>query len=85
MIKELIPFVEKILTDHPETRGDGYGLFLNKVTDILFSDGRVDFTQFSVESYTRARRKVFETNPELDDRTSKTTTAENVVKNEMGG
>lgn len=83
MIKEIMPFVKQILEEHPETRSDGYGLFLNKVTEKLFPKTPVDFTEFSVESYTRAKRKVLELNPSLDNRTQKTIDAEAAVRNEM--
>lgn len=83
MIKEKLALTEQILTDHPETRGDGNGVFLNKVVEILYKDKVIDFTEFNTETWTRSRRKVLELNPHLDNRTSKTAECEFIVRGEM--
>tara|TARA_R110000823_G_C15932894_1_gene499676 strand:+ start:62 stop:316 length:255 start_codon:yes stop_codon:yes gene_type:complete len=83
MIKEKLEFTKQILTDYPETRGDGNGIFLNKVAEQLCPDGIIDFTVFNMESYTRARRKVLELNSDLDNRTSKSDECENIIRGEM--
>lgn len=61
-----------ILTNYPETRGDGHGVFLNKVVELYYG-GKPDFCEFIPESWTRSRRKVQEKYPDLDERTSTTT------------
>lgn len=83
MVEEKLQFTMQILEDYPETRCDGYGNFLNKVTSIIFKDKKIDFTKFSVESWTRARRKVMELYPHLDNRTKRTSMAEETVRREV--
>ncbi len=83
MIKEKLPFVKKILAEHPRTRGDGYGTFLNTIVKELYGDKQVDFNVFNAGSYMRARRKVLEMNPELDERTVGTKIAEDTLCAEM--
>jgi len=84
MITEKLQLTRQILEDHPETRGDGYGNFLNVVTTKLFGHKTtIDFNRFSVESWTRAKRKVLEQNPHLDNRTYRTAVAEETVKREV--
>ena len=69
--------VKKILEDFPNARGDGYGNFLNLVSRIVYG-GEVDFHVFKVETWTRARRKVMELFPHLDDRKSAASEADDV-------
>lgn len=83
MITEKLKLTKQILEDDPEARCDGYGIFLNKVTSILFKNETIDFNKFSVESWTRARRKVMELNPHLDNRTKRTSMAEDTVRREV--
>lgn len=65
----------EILTHYPDTRGDGHGMFLNKVSELYYG-GKPDFREFVPESWTRSRRKVQEQFPTLDARTGKTKEAE---------
>ena len=67
MIKEKLEITKQILEDFPETRGDGNG----------------NFNTFNTESYSRARRKVLELHPELDERTKHTNSAEAQVRKEV--
>ncbi len=83
MIKEKLNQTKKILETYPETRGDGNGIFLNKVRDLIFKDKVIDFTVFKTETWSRARRKVLELNPHLDNRTSKTAECECIARGEM--
>jgi len=83
MVKDKLGFVKKVLEDHPATRSDGNATFLNVVAFKLFGNKLIDFNNFNVESYTRARRRVMEQNPHLDDRTIKTSQAEETVRKEM--
>ncbi len=68
MIKEKLSITLDILEKYPETRGDGAGKFLNKVKEIIYNN-EVDFEKFSVEAWTRTRRKLLQDNPHLDNRT----------------
>jgi len=72
-----------ILSRYPETRGDGHGVYLNKVVE-LFYGGKPDFREFVPESWTRSRRKVQEKYPHLDERTSKTDEAEEAYRDLFG-
>jgi len=82
MVKEKLKLVKQILEYNVEARGDGYGIFLNIIADTVYS-GRIDFRRFNVESWTRARRKVMEKYPHLDNRTNITDEAEAMVRGEM--
>lgn len=83
MIADKITLTHQILLDHPETRGDGNGKFLNKLVECLFDGQPIDFERFNVSSYTRARRKVLELHSELDNRTIRTSRAVNTVISEV--
>lgn len=83
MITEKLEFVKSILEKYEETRGDGNGEFLDKVRETLFGLSNFSFKEFNTESYTRARRKVLETNPHLDNRTKHTNNAEATVRREV--
>ncbi len=83
MIKEKLSLTKTILQENPETRNDGHGKFLNKVVEVLYNGEKVDFESFTPESWTRARRKIMELFPELDNRTSRTKDCEDQVKKEM--
>jgi len=83
MINEKLELAQSILTDYPETRGDGNGNFLNKVYSKLHLQKPINFNEFNTESWTRARRKVLELHPELDERTKYTNQAESCAKKEM--
>ena len=73
----------KILDAYPETRGDGHGIYLNKVVEIYYQ-GKPDFRDFVAESWTRSRRKIQEQFPELDERTSRTVIAEENYRDLFG-
>ena len=73
----------EILSRYPETRGDGHGVYLNKVVE-LFYNSRPDFREFVPESWTRSKRKVQEKYPELDERTNKTKEAEKQYRDLFG-
>lgn len=83
MIKNKIEFVKRVLQDFPETAGDGNGIFLNKVVELIYGSNRVDFTHFNTEAYTRCRRKVLEKYVGLDKRTHITTQYEKMVMDEV--
>ena len=83
MITEKLALTKQILEDYPETRKDGSGPFLNKVYTTLYKDTPINFNTFNTESYTRARRKILELHPELDNRTKHTNNAECQVKREV--
>lgn len=83
MILEKLKLTKQILENYPITRGDGNGDFLNQVAFTLFGLGHIDFNTFSVESWTRARRKVMELNPHLDSRSRLTFKAEATVRSEV--
>jgi len=84
MIKEYKQVTLEILETYPQTRGDnGASEFLNIASRMMFKDKQIDFNIFKVESWTRCRRKMLEQNPQLDERTSKTTLAEQTVRAEM--
>ncbi len=83
MITDKFGITMEILVKYPETRSDGYGLFLNRLMQKLFLNEEIDFTKFSVGSYMRARRKCLVMHPALDERTKKTSDAEARVKKEM--
>lgn len=83
MIEEKQELTKQILEDYPETRCDGNGEFLNKVYEKLYQDQPVNFNTFNAESYSRARRKVLELHPELDERTKHTNNAEMQVRREV--
>jgi len=83
MVVEKLKLTKQILEHYPITRGDGHGDFLNQVAFTLFGFGHIDFNTFSVESWTRARRKVMELYPHLDNRTGKTETAVDQVRREV--
>jgi len=82
MIKEKLSLTKQILEEYPQTRYDGNGEFLNIVLDKIYQ-GEVDFKVFNTESWTRARRKVLELNPQLDYRTKITRQLEDTVRSEM--
>ena len=73
----------QILQTFPETRGDGHGLYLNKVVEIYYQ-GKPDFRTFIPESWTRSRRKIQEMHPELDERTDRTSVAEEHYRDLFG-
>lgn len=83
MITEKLKLTKQILEDHPDARGDGNGNFLNIVAYKLYGSRSINFNQFNTESWTRARRKVMEQNPQLDNRTHRTAKAEETVKREV--
>jgi len=84
VIKEYYKISKQILEAYPKTRKDnGASEFLNIASRMIFKDKQIDFHVFKVESFTRARRKVLEQNPHLDERTSKNTLAEQIVRAEM--
>ena len=83
MIKEKISVTLQILENNPQTRGDrGTGEFLNIVAKEIYKN-KLDFRLFNTESWTRARRKVLEVHPELDNRTYKTFIAQRVAESEV--
>ena len=82
MTKEKLSLTKQILEEYPQTRYDGNGEFLNIVLDKIYQ-GEVDFKVFNTESWTRARRKVLELNPQLDYRTKITRQLEDTVRSEM--
>ena len=78
MVLEKLQIAKEILEQNPEACSDnGGGIFLNDISLKLYPLG-VDFTEFNVETYLRARRKVLELNPHLDLRTSKTKEVEEI-------
>lgn len=83
MIKEKLNLTKQILEDFPETRKDGNGNFLNQIYITLYKNEPINFNTFNAESYARARRKVLELHPELDERTKHTNNAECQVKREV--
>lgn len=83
MITEKMKISKMILEQFKDTRGEKCtGNFLNRVAELVY-DGNVDFNEFNTESYVRARRKVLELNPHLDERTSVTKEIESLVKKEV--
>lgn len=84
MIKEKYTIAKRIIEESVSVRGDnGTGNFLNIVAKEVYN-GKIDFNEFSPESWTRARRKVLENNKHLDYRTNKTKEVEELVKEELG-
>lgn len=84
MIKEKLAFSKKILEEYPQTRGDrGNGKFLNIVYKTLHGNETPNFTYFNTESWTRARRKVLQMHPELDNRGIETFEAHRTVAEEV--
>ncbi len=84
MILEKLDLTKEILEKYPDTRGDKQtGKFLNRVLMSLNGNMTVDFTEFSVESWTRTRRLILERCPYLDNRTSLTNKLELQMKSEV--
>jgi hypothetical protein len=84
MITEKIKLTKEILEDTPLACGDGgTGHFLNEVVLRVYKGKRVDFRVFNMESWSRARRKVLQDNPQLDTRTQRTKDIQNQYKKEV--
>ena len=83
MITDKLELTREILEEFPDTRGDGAGMFLNRVYVSLHGDKIIDFEIFNTESWVRSRRKILEQCPFLDNRTSLTNKLEMQMKSEV--
>ena len=83
MIAEKISLTRRILQGKANARASSAD-FLNEVYSYLHGNDKPDFKKFNTESWTRAWRKVLESDPTLDEREDKNAGKAKQVKKELG-
>ena len=83
MITDKISLARRILQGKANARASSVE-FLNEVYSYLHGNSKPDFKVFNPEAWTRAYRKVLESDPGLDEREDRNAAKVKQVKKELG-